>query len=209
MWAARSPSRNVTPMATARTRTPRTGRGPIATRFARLTRLPRAEWGKATAHAGMGILIFGICGVMAWEVEDIRIAKIGESFPVGQFEVTLEGIHKAQGPNYEATIADMKVTQDGQTVALLHPDKRFYPVAQMPTTQAAIQRSVMRDIYLVVGDQQDNGGYAVRSYIKPFADWRWAGALIMAFGGFLSLTDRRYRIAAGARKSAASPVAAE
>ena len=187
----------------------RTGRGPIATRFARLTRLPRAEWGKATAHAGMGILIFGICGVMAWEVEDIRIAKIGESFPVGQFEVTLEGIHKAQGPNYEATIADMKVTQDGQTVALLHPDKRFYPVAQMPTTQAAIQRSVMRDIYLVVGDQQDNGGYAVRSYIKPFADWMWAGALIMAFGGFLSLTDRRYRIAAGARKSAASPVAAE
>ena len=79
----------------------------------------------------------------------------------------------------------------------------------MPTTQAAIQRSVMRDIYLVVGDQQDNGGYAVRSYIKPFADWMWAGALIMAFGGFLSLTDRRYRIAAGARKSAASPVAAE
>jgi cytochrome c-type biogenesis protein CcmF len=187
----------------------RTGRGPIATRFARLTRLPRAEWGKATAHAGMGILIFGICGVMAWEVEDIRIAKVGETFPVGQFEVTLEGVHKAQGPNYEATIADMKVTQDGQTVAMLHPDKRFYPVAQMPTTQAAIQRSVMRDIYLVVGDKQANGGYAVRSYIKPFADWMWAGALIMAFGGFLSLTDRRYRIAAGARKSAASPVAAE
>ncbi len=187
----------------------RTGRGPISTRLARLTRLPRAEWGKATAHAGMGILIFGICGVMAWQVEDIRIAKIGESFPVGQFEVTLEGVHKAQGPNYEATIADMKVTQDGQTVALLHPDKRFYPVAQMPTTQAAIQRSVMRDIYLVVGDKQANGGYAVRSYIKPFADWMWAGALIMAFGGFLSLTDRRYRIAVGARKSAATPVAAE
>ena len=118
-------------------------------------------------------------------------------------------MRKAPGPNYEATIADMTVTRAGATVAVLHPEKRFYPIAGMPTTNAAISRGVLRDIYLVVGDPQDSGGYAVRSYIKPFADWIWIGCLIMAAGGVLSLTDRRYRIAVGARRAASTQVAAE
>jgi cytochrome c-type biogenesis protein CcmF len=187
----------------------RTGRGPMGNRLGRLVRLPRADWGRATAHAGLGIAIFGICGVLAWQTEDIRVAKIGESFPVGAYTVTLNAVQKAPGPNYEATIADMTVTEAGAPVAVLHPEKRFYPIAGMPTTNAAISRGVLRDIYLVVGDPQDNGGYAVRSYIKPFADWIWIGCLIMAAGGVLSLTDRRYRIAVGARRAASAQVAAE
>jgi cytochrome c-type biogenesis protein CcmF len=187
----------------------RTGRGPMGNRLGRLVRLPRADWGRATAHAGLGIAIFGICGVLAWQTEDIRVAKIGESFPVGAYTVTLNAVQKAPGPNYEATIADMTVTEAGAPVAVLRPEKRFYPIAGMPTTNAAISRGVLRDIYLVVGDPQDNGGYAVRSYIKPFADWIWIGCLIMAAGGVLSLTDRRYRIAVGARRAASAQVAAE
>ncbi|MBI1217571.1 MAG: heme lyase CcmF/NrfE family subunit [Rhodobacteraceae bacterium] len=187
----------------------RTGRGAVGNRLGRLMRLPRADWGRTTAHAGLGIAIFGICGVLAWQTEDIRIAKVGESFPVGAYTVTLNAVRKAPGPNYEATVADMTVTRAGATVAVLHPEKRFYPIAGMPTTNAAISRGVMRDIYLVVGDPQDNGGYAVRSYIKPFADWIWIGCLIMAAGGVLSLTDRRYRIAVGARRAATAQVAAE
>ena len=77
------------------------------------------------------------------------------------------------------------------------------PVQAMPTTEAAIRQGVFEDLYLVIGDAQDGGGYAVRSYIKPFTNWIWAGILIMSFGGFLSLTDRRFRVAAGARKTAA------
>jgi cytochrome c-type biogenesis protein CcmF len=71
----------------------------------------------------------------------------------------------------------------------------------MPTTEAAIDNGIFRDIYLVIGDPQDGGGYAVRSYVKPFANWIWGGAMLMAFGGMLSLTDRRYRVAAGARRA--------
>lgn len=187
----------------------RTGRGTAVSRLARLARLPRADWGRATAHAGLGIAIFGICGVLAWQTEDIRVAKVGDSFPVGAYTVTLDAVHKAPGPNYEATIADMTVTRAGARVVVLHPEKRFYPIAGMPTTNAAISRGVLRDVYLVVGDPQDSGGYAVRSYIKPFADWIWIGCLIMAAGGVLSLTDRRYRIAVGARRAASVQVAAE
>ena len=71
----------------------------------------------------------------------------------------------------------------------------------MPTTEAAIDYGVTRDLYLVIGDPQEGGGYAVRGYIKPFANWLWGGVLLMAFGGMLSLTDRRYRVAAGARRA--------
>ncbi|TMV56682.1 heme lyase NrfEFG subunit NrfE, partial [Thioclava sp. BHET1] len=180
----------------------RSGRGEIKARLGRMTRLPRAEWGKAVAHGGMGILIFGICALLSWETEDIRVAKIGDSFKLGGYEVTLDDVHKADGPNYTATIADMTLRRDGRVIDVMHPEKRFYPVAGQPTTQAAIRRGIWGDVYLVVGDPQKNGGYALRSYLRPFADWIWAGAILMGLGGALSLSDRRYRIAAGARKAA-------
>jgi len=186
----------------------RNGRGAIGARFARMSRLPRADWGKAVAHAGMGITIFGVAALTAWDIEDIRVANIGEGFTVGKYEITLEKVDQVQGPNYFSTQAEMTVTRNGAHVSTLFPEKRVYPVASMPTTEAAIDNGVLRDIYLVIGDAQDGGGYAVRTYIKPFANWIWAGAIIMALGGFLSLSDRRYRVAAGARKSAV-PVAAE
>jgi cytochrome c-type biogenesis protein CcmF len=75
----------------------------------------------------------------------------------------------------------------------------------MPTTEAAIDYGFLRDVYLTLGDPQDNGGWAVRSYIKPFANWLWLGSALMALGGLISLTDRRFRVAAGARRP--TPVA--
>ena len=79
----------------------------------------------------------------------------------------------------------------------------------MPTTEAAIQNGIFRDIYLVIGDEQQNGGWAVRTYIKPFASWIWLGSALMAIGGLVSLSDRRYRVAAGARRSSAAAQPAE
>ena len=183
----------------------RTGRKGLSDRLRRLTRLPRADWGKAVAHAGFGITLFGIAGLIAWEVEDIRVATPGEPFEVAGYEITLLDLKQVEGPNYFSTLADMRVARNGRQVALLQPEKRVYPVAAMPTTEAAIDNGVLRDIYLVIGDAQDSGGYAVRTYIKPFANWIWAGAIIMAFGGLLSLSDRRYRVAAGARRLRAEP----
>ncbi|MGB5558109.1 MAG: heme lyase CcmF/NrfE family subunit [Paracoccaceae bacterium] len=178
----------------------RGGRGGLSEKTLRLIRLPRADWGKLLAHSGLGITIFGVAAMTAWQVEDIRVAKVGESFEVAGYQITLNEVTRAEGPNYLTTMADMSVFRNGAEVARLYPEKRVYPVAQMPTTEAAIDNGILRDIYLVIGDPQDGGGWAVRTYIKPFANWIWAGALIMALGGVMSLTDRRYRVAAGARK---------
>ncbi|MDO5642894.1 MAG: heme lyase CcmF/NrfE family subunit [Paracoccus sp. (in: a-proteobacteria)] len=168
--------------------------------WARLGRLPRADWGKACAHAGLGVTFIGISLLMAWEVEDIRTARIGETFEVSGYAITLDSVDEVPGPNYISTMATMSVARDGRRIAVLHPEKRVYPVQAMPTTEAAIDNGFFRDIYLVIGDPQLNGGWAVRSYIKPFANWIWFGCALMALGGFISLSDRRYRVAAGARR---------
>ncbi|WP_413875340.1 heme lyase CcmF/NrfE family subunit [Albidovulum sp.] len=178
-------------------------------RPARLARLPRADWGKAAAHSGLGVVFVGISCLMAWDVEDIRVARVGESFDVGGYTITLQGVDRVEGPNYISTVATMRATRDGREVALLHPEKRVYPVAAMPTTEAAIANGLWRDLYVVIGDPQADGGWAVRTYVKPFANWIWAGAILMAFGGALSLSDRRYRVAAGARKAPALAQPAE
>jgi cytochrome c-type biogenesis protein CcmF len=185
----------------------RTGRSGVG----RLLRLPRADWGKAVAHAGMGVTIFGVAAVLSWQQEDIRVAAIGERFPVGAYEVELRSVTAGQGPNYFTEMAEMAVYRDGALVAVLYPEKRSYPVAAMATTEAAIQNGLLRDLYLVIGDKQDDGRYAVRTYIKPFANWVWGGAILMALGGLISLTDRRHRVAAGAAKRLAprQSVAAE
>ncbi|WP_347266370.1 heme lyase CcmF/NrfE family subunit [Paracoccus sp. (in: a-proteobacteria)] len=177
--------------------------------LSRLRRLPRADWGKAVAHAGLGVTFIGVSLLMAWSVEDIRVARLGESFVVAGYEITLEGIEERPGPNYDSTVATMRVSRNGREVALLHPEKRVYPVQAMPTTEAAIQNGMFRDLYLVIGDRQDGGGWAVRSYIKPFASWIWLGAALMALGGCISLSDRRYRVAAGAHRPRAAMQPAE
>ncbi|MDB6181577.1 heme lyase CcmF/NrfE family subunit [Paracoccus fistulariae] len=175
----------------------RTGKSGLS----RLLRLPRADWGKAIAHSGLGVTFIGIGLLTAWQQEDIRVAQIGQPFELGGYDFTLRQVEEVEGPNYISTLATIDVGRDGDPVASLHPEKRVYPVQAMPTTEAAIDNGVFRDIYVVIGDAQENGGWAVRTYIKPFANWIWAGAILMALGGLVSLSDRRYRVAAGARRS--------
>jgi len=98
------------------------------------------------------------------------------------------------------TIGSVTLFEDGKEISQLRPEKRFYPVAQMPTTEAAIDYNLARDVYVVIGDEQDAGGWVVRTYIKPLTNWIWIGCALMALGGLMSLTDRRYRVAAGAAK---------
>jgi cytochrome c-type biogenesis protein CcmF len=180
----------------------RTGRGTVAARFARLRRLPGADWGKAMSHSGLGVTVLGVAALTAWQIEDIRVAQVDVPYEVGGYEITLRDVNKIEGPNYLSTMATIDISKDGEAVVTLRPEKRTYPVARMATTEAAIKNGVFRDLYLVIGDPQDKGGWAVRTYIKPFANWIWAGCIIMALGGVLSLFDRRYRVAAGARKQA-------
>ncbi|MBC9245629.1 heme lyase CcmF/NrfE family subunit [Paracoccus sp. 11-3] len=177
--------------------------------LSRLFRLPRADWGKAIAHAGVGVTFIGVGLLTAWQLEDIRVAKIGQPFDLGGYDFTLRQVDQVQGPNYLSTLATIDVNRDGASVAVLHPEKRIYPVQAMPTTEAAIDNGIFRDIYVVIGDEQADGSWAVRTYVKPFANWIWAGAILMALGGMVSLSDRRYRVAVGAKRAAVNAVPAE
>ena len=186
----------------------RGGRADAGDHLRRILRLPRADWGKAIAHLGLGVTIIGVAAALAWQQEDIRVAQVGETWRVGNVDVTLDAVEQTQGANYVTTMATMAIAQDGRALGTLHPEKRFYPVARMPTTEAGIRNGFLRDIYAVIGDPQAAGGYAVRVYIKPLANWIWGGAILMSLGGLVSLTDRRLRVGAAAARPAA-PVPAE
>ncbi len=184
----------------------RTGRSTdLIGKLVRLWRLPGADWGKMVAHVGLGVVFVGVAAALAWQVEDIRVAQVGESFDVGGYTMTLDGVEQVRGPNYFSTMGVVTVSRNGREVTVLRPEKRVYPVAGMPTTEAAIHSNLLRDVYVVIGDPQDEGGWVMRSYIKPLVGWIWGGGILMALGGILSLTDRRYRIAAGAARKTRVP----
>ncbi len=187
----------------------RFGKVPLAQVLRRLRNLPRSDWGKAVAHAGMGLTIFGIAAVTAWEIEDIRVVNLGDRYAVGGYEFQLNAVNRSQGKNYKADIGDVTAYKNGRVVAQLAPEKRFYPVQRMPTTEAAIDTTLTRDLYVVLGDRQEDGSWAMRTYIKPFTVWMWIGVLVMAIGGILSMSDRRYRVASTARRKAPDAVPAE
>ena len=169
-------------------------------------RLPRADWGKATAHAGLGILFVGVGGIEAWKQEGIAALAPGESLEVGGYSYRFDGVERVRGPNYFAERGLITVFDGDREIAFLTPEKRFYPVAAMPTTEAGIDSGLFRDLYVVLGDRQVEDGdvWAVRGYVKPFAVWLWFGAGIMSLGALLSLTDRRYRVGAVAKRKTAA-----
>ena len=166
----------------------------------RLIFLPRADFGKFFAHAGLGVTMFAIAALSSWEKEDIRVVSIGSSWNVGSYELKLDDVVEVRGPNYFSTMGIIPVSKEGSELITLRPEKRNYPIAQMPTTEAAIDYRISRDLYVVLGDQQSENAWTVRTYLKPFANWIWGGCAMMALGGILSLTDRRLRIAAGSKR---------
>ena len=167
----------------------------------RLMFLPRADFGKFFAHFGLGVTMFAIAALSSWEKEDIRVVSIGSSWNVGSYDLKLDDVVEIRGPNYFSTMGIIPVSKEGSELITLRPEKRNYPIAQVPTTEAAIDYRFSRDLYVVLGDQQSENAWTVRTYLKPFANWIWGGCAMMALGGILSLTDRRLRIAAGSKKA--------
>ncbi|MEO1456194.1 MAG: heme lyase CcmF/NrfE family subunit [Pseudomonadota bacterium] len=200
--------------------------------LSRLARLPRAEWGKWIAHAGLAVTVAGIAAITAWEKEDIRLLRPGESVPLGFYDVVFESVERlpfgapfavegcevgqdawlkgGEGRNFTTELGRFTLLWGGEPISTLCAEKRVYPVTRQPTTEAAIDSNLLRDVYVVLGDQQVNGdAWAVRAYVKPLAVWIWLGSLIMGLGGLVSLTDRRYRVGAAARRAPPAAVPAE
>ncbi|ALG67741.1 heme lyase CcmF/NrfE family subunit [Beggiatoa leptomitoformis] len=155
--------------------------------------LPRGFYGMTIAHLGVAVFVVGVTLTNAYSVEqDVRLEPNVE-LDVAAHHFIFEKIEQVDGPNYKAERATVRVQKDGEDVAVLHPEKRNYLVRSMPMTEAGIDAGLFRDIYVSMGEPLGGGAWSVRIYYKPFIRWIWLGALFMAFAGFLSATDRRYR----------------
>ncbi|HZR68703.1 MAG TPA: heme lyase CcmF/NrfE family subunit [Burkholderiales bacterium] len=164
--------------------------------WARLKSTPRAHYGMLLAHLGVAVFVVGVTLVKGYESEqDVRMEP-GDTATVGGYLFRFDGARETQGPNYIAARAAIRVERDGQPVTTLYPEKRLYTVQNMPMTEAAIHPGLTRDLYVSLGDQVGATGWIVRAQVKPFVDWIWSGCLLMALGGLIAASDRRYRLAA-------------
>jgi cytochrome c-type biogenesis protein CcmF len=172
----------------------------------RMFNLPRAAWGAAWAHFGVGLMVTGIVATTAWQSELIVAMKPGEKANIAGYTLEFRDIQPGRGPNYSEEVGRLVVTRGGQPVTDLLPAKRIYDAPRQPTTEAGIHVALSGDLYAILGDAQADGGYAVRLYFNPLVRFIWLGAVLMFIGGAFSLSDRRLRVGAP-RKAVA--VAAE
>jgi len=172
---------------------------PAAESWRRARGLPRATYGMTLAHAGLALVIAGMTG-SAWYSENVLTMRVGDTARIAGFELTLETVDVTPGPNYDAERARFRARRGGQEVAVLEPERRFYPVQGMPTTEAAIRTTWRADLYAVIGEGDGQGAWTVRLYHNPLVAWMWFGATVMVVGGLVSLSDRRLRVGAPARR---------
>ena len=161
----------------------------------RLASLPLAYWGMVIAHCGIAVFIVGVTMVKGFEVEkDLRM-NVGDTATIGGYSFRFDGVKELQGPNYIAGRGTFRVTKEGRDVTVMYPEKRIYQVQRQTMTEAAIDTGWLCDLYVSLGEPLEGGAWSVRLYHKPFIDWIWGGCLIMALGGVLAVSDRRYRLA--------------
>ncbi|HEY6972944.1 MAG TPA: heme lyase CcmF/NrfE family subunit [Nitrospiraceae bacterium] len=159
-----------------------------------LASFPRSYWGMLLAHCGIAVFIIGVTFVKGFETEkDLRM-NVGETATIGGYQFRFDGVQEIKGPNYRAGRGIFFVTKGGRPITEMYPEKRFYPVQNQAMTEAAIDTGFLRDLYVSLGEPLDGGAWSVRLYHKPFIDWIWGGCLLMAFGGVLAISDRRYRL---------------
>jgi cytochrome c-type biogenesis protein CcmF len=166
--------------------------------FFRAKGLPLSAWGSAFAHAGLGVTLLGLAAT-GWGVEKVVAMKAGEVYDVGPYRLEVVGTTSDIGPNYKEAVAHMTIRRGGEVVALLEPSKRFFSTRRMSTSQAGIVTLNFGQIYVSIADQNDNGTIDARLYWKPLVSLIWLGSLVMAFGGGLSLSDRRLRVGVARR----------
>jgi cytochrome c-type biogenesis protein CcmF len=181
----------------------RAGVGKVAADVAwrRLSGLPRSAFGTALAHAGLGITVLGIVAVTTFEGEHITSMKPGETAELGGYSLRFDGMQPAVGPNYTEDRARFTVSRGGVAFAEMSSSKRVFTASRTATTESGILTLGLNQLYVSVGDASKDGGMVVRIWWKPFILCIWVGALVMAVGGFVSLSDRRLRVGAPSRKA--------
>jgi cytochrome c-type biogenesis protein CcmF len=174
----------------------------LATAWLRARGLPRSSWGTALAHAGVGVSVIGIAA-SAWSVETIATVRPGERIAAGPYAARLDGVVPRTGPNFREDVARLTVLRGGHEIGDIETTKRVYVTRGTPTTEAGIMTVGLSQVYASFGERQADGGVGLRLFYKPLVLLIWLGAAIMALGGAISLTDRRFRVGAPARAKAA------
>jgi cytochrome c-type biogenesis protein CcmF len=168
---------------------------PQPTLGAKIRAQSRSWYGMTLAHIGVAVFILGVTLVKGYETErDLRMVP-GQSVTLGGHDFTFKGTKEVAGPNYAAVQGEFEVRTAGSSAPghLMHPEKRTYHASGQTMTEADIDTGFTRDLYLSLGEPVGDGGWGVRIYHKPFVDWIWGGCFLMALGGLLALSDRRYR----------------
>jgi cytochrome c-type biogenesis protein CcmF len=162
--------------------------------FDKLKSITPAFYGMLLAHLGLAVFVIGVTMVKGYESEqDVRV-DLDQTLKIDGLDFRFDGAKAEMGPNYESMKGTFYISKNGKEVITLYPEKRFYPVQGSVMTEASIAPGVIRDLYISLGEQLEGGAWSVRIYIKPFVQWIWAGAILMALGGILALIDKRYRI---------------
>jgi cytochrome c-type biogenesis protein CcmF len=171
--------------------------------MARLAGLSRSWWGMQLAHLGIAVFVAGVTFVKGYEVEkDVRM-DVDDVVHVSSYQFQFKGVTEVPGPNYVAMRGKVLVSRNGQLVAEMNPEKRSYFSSTMPQTEAAIRPNILGDLYVSLGEPVANGAWSVRVYYKPLVDWIWGGCILMAMGGLLAVSDKRYRMKQRIAKQAA------
>lgn len=160
-----------------------------------LLRLSRSYYGMQIAHLGLVMTVIGVTLTSTYSVEkDVRLG-MNDKVDVGMYQFEWLGVREYNGANFESVQAKVAVLKNGVVIEYLYPEKRLYVVQNRSMTEAAIDGRLLRDVYVAIGEPLDSNQWAVRVYYKPFVRWLWLGALVMALGGGIAMTDKRYRLA--------------
>jgi cytochrome c-type biogenesis protein CcmF len=161
----------------------------------------RSYYGMQLAHIGVAVFILGVTIVTGYQSEQDVLMGVGDTVNAGGYTFQFKGATKVAGPNYQATRAEIEVSKNGTIVNKMFPEKRTY-ASGSAMTETAIDSGVFRDLYLSLGEPVSGGAWSVRVYYKPLVSWIWGGAVLMALGGGLALSDRRYALAARKQRAA-------
>ena len=173
--------------------------------WSRAVGLPRSAYGSAMAHAGVGVTVIGIAAT-AWATEDIAIMKPGDRLANGNTAIILQQTFPRTGANFRELVGRFTVEINGQPHGVVESTKRtFITRNNMQTTEAGIRTFGVSQVYVSLGEVQPDGSVGVRLYLKPFMLLIWIGSIIMALGGVISMTDRRFRVAAPAKARSPRP----
>ncbi|WP_416041612.1 heme lyase CcmF/NrfE family subunit [Edwardsiella ictaluri] len=164
-----------------------------------LGKLSRSQWGMVLAHLGGAVTVIGIAFSQNYSIErDVRM-KSGDTLQIRDYRFVFRDVHEISGPNYSGGEALIDVLRNGRPETTLRAEKRFYTNARSMMTEAAVDGGLTRDLYAALGEELDDGVWAVRLYYKPFVRWIWYGGVLMSLGGMLCMLDPRYRSARRAK----------